>query len=138
MEGGKVVDWDFCAEENCTDQTVGEWKVAQSPCNTVDEKICVFPFIYKNATHHKCTGEDNGGVLWCSTETDQSGAHIPGKHGNCKKDCPICTTTDGYFCELSFKKGQTVAVCSAHDGEDPWCRKIKGGFGYCEESCIGK
>ena len=23
--GGEMVDWDFCAEENCADQTVAEW-----------------------------------------------------------------------------------------------------------------
>ena len=135
------MDWDFCAEENCTDQTVGEWKVSQSPCNTVDNEICVFPFIYNNATHHKCTAEDNGGMLWCSTETDESGHHIPDKQGNCKDDCPTCTTRDGDFCELSFNNGQTKAACSTMGGSDPWCDlKIFAApwWGYCDDSCIGK
>ena len=136
-----MVDWDFCAEDNCADQTVGEWYVANtppSPCNTTEEEPCVFPFLYNNTVQHKCTGEDNGGVLWCSTETDESGEHIPGKQGNCKQDCPTCTTTDGPLCEISFKNGQTKAACSTHDGDDPWCNMIEGDWGYCADSCIGK
>ena len=144
LRSGKGKTWDFCAEENCTDQTVGEWKVSQSDCNTVDNEICVFPFIYNNVTHHKCTAEDNGGMLWCSTETDESGHHIPGKWGNCEDDCPTCTGSSTgpdppQLCQLSFNNEQTKAACSTHDGGDPWCNfKTGQKWGYCEDSCIGK
>ena len=54
------------------------------------------------------------------------------------RDCPTCTTIDGPLCEISFKNGPTKASCTTHDGDDPWCNKIEGGWGYCDDSCFGK
>ena len=131
VEGGKVVRWDDCAEDNCADKTVGEWRVANSPCNTVDNEICVFPFTYKEVIHYKCTAVDSEGVLWCSTETKDNGDHVLGKWGNCKEDCPTCTTTDGHFCQTECR--------SQTENDQPKCKKRDSTEGYheCEDSCSG-
>ena len=147
-----MVEWAYCAQDNCTEKTVKDWKLENSPCNTVDNEICVFPFIYNNAKHHKCTGEDNGGVLWCSTETDESGHHIPGKQGNCKEDCPTCNTKDGGFCQPTFtdlgRDQHMHSACSTippyglnqfPNGIEPYCIEMDMGnqAAYCDDSCTG-
>ena len=70
VEGEEIVDWGYCAEDKCAEQTVEERRTSLfHPCNTTEEVPCIFPFRYKNTLYAKCIAEDNGGVLWCSTRT---------------------------------------------------------------------
>ena len=48
---------------------------------------CVFPFTYKGKTYRGCTTMENNGVEWCSTKTDNGGAHVGGQWGNCDPEC---------------------------------------------------
>ena len=51
---------------------------------------CVFPFIFNNKKHNRCTleGADDG-IPWCSTQTDRNGVHVggQGKWGHCPDSC---------------------------------------------------
>ena len=61
-------------------------------CHTVENKECVFPFIYRNKRYAGCTSDsDINDKLWCSTQTDQSGRHAGETNwGYCKEEeCPI-------------------------------------------------
>ena len=48
-------------------------------------KLCVFPFIYKQISYSQCIANDHT-KLWCSTEVDANGKYN-GKWGNCDSNC---------------------------------------------------
>ena len=48
-----------------------------SPSTTGNCGNCIFPFIYSNRIHDRCTSID-GDSPWCSTAVDNSGVHISG------------------------------------------------------------
>lgn len=55
-------------------------------CTTISGNVpnaaCVFPFTFQGKEYRKCT---TLGAFspWCSTQTDNSGKHVPGQWGNC-------------------------------------------------------
>ena len=66
--------------------------IAFSGCETIsgpqEDKICTFPFVYKQVQYNACTTIENEGMSWCSTETDDNNTYIDGKWGNCAEHCP--------------------------------------------------
>ena len=124
-------------------------------------KLCAFPFIFKNKVFEKCTDfEDPDGKNWCSTKTDQDNNHISGKGnwGYCRDICletigQNCLTTEDspmkdQPCAFPFiYKGQKYFECTSVEDPDnrSWCSiktdenenhvKGKNTWGYCQENC---
>ena len=56
-------------------------------CETKTDQDCVFPFKFNGKTYENCTtdvlGDSQTPNAWCATETDESGAMVEGKFGEC-------------------------------------------------------
>jgi len=55
---------------------------------------CAFPFNYMGVLHFGCTQIDGDPTPWCSTQTDEDFAHVPGvgAWGYCEATCPVQET----------------------------------------------
>ena len=71
--------WDFAIENSHRLRL----RTADESGNGKFRRECNFPFVYQGTTYYACTTVDNGGVLWCSTQTDTSNNHVSGQWGNC-------------------------------------------------------
>ena len=59
-------------------------------CKTRSGKTCKLPFTYNGIKYGHCTDEDNRGVHWCSTTTDDNDQYIHGKWENCACETEAC------------------------------------------------
>ena len=61
-------------------------------CLTVSEEPCVFPFVFNNQSHSKCTMELSvNGLAWCATQVNQTTREVTaGKWSDCRSEtCPV-------------------------------------------------
>jgi len=133
-------------------------------CTTLDGDRCIFPFVYKNVTHLRCTYADSP-TPWCATRVDQqSNEVITNRWGDCllssqRSSCPAetlnlpsCTTVSGpdtgKSCIFPFRhNGVTYKKCTSAGLDQAWCStKVnsngehiggQGFYGICPTSCPG-
>ena len=67
-------------------------------CRTKDDKICHFPFRYKNRLYSSCITLDSE-TSWCSLNTDSNYNHIDDgtSRGECQDTCHILNCPIGFF-----------------------------------------
>ena len=71
----------------------------------------MFPFEFQGKQYNECKWEcDNGGFYWCSTKTDDHGAHQRGHWGKCNPGCPLEPSKDRFliYADLVNLKLQVV------------------------------
>jgi len=70
-----------------------EW-IGTSSCLTINQKPCVFPFIYKEITYNSCTSVDHKDY-WCATKVSEKGEYMWRKWDHCDLDmCPRSCNED--------------------------------------------
>ena len=68
-----------------------------SECMTINSKNCIFPFKFQGKTYDACIETPDMDEPWCSTRTDDLGAHIVGSEEICSANCKVNNCPIGYY-----------------------------------------
>ena len=80
-------------------EELGYYQAFRRRCETVNGKVCQFPFRYKGTTYYQCTKDySENENPWCATEIDQdTGDVILGQWGDCNNVCPSADSGEKFL-----------------------------------------
>ncbi|XP_042892641.1 uncharacterized protein LOC122266828, partial [Penaeus japonicus] len=97
---------------------------------TVDRKICLFPFIWRGIVYYECTAEERR-APWCATQVNERGEPLASGYCRDTLEGPVPPEPPPFLvgenvnssnCKFPFVyKGMTYFTCTREDSLIPWC-----------------